>query len=138
MSDGASASIAITGLVDHVTAVSESHVRSVASPSALAPPAAVAARLQDLIGLAAVDDSADHVSVVSSDASYVASIPLAEAFAGGLVFVGSDTSLAASVGGPFRLVVNDGHTLCWNVKDVGELRLTRGKERDSVPERPTH
>lgn len=80
-----------------------------------------------------VDPAATHCSVVSSDGSYTASIPLEDLRAGGILLPVSPTE-----GGPIRLRVMEGTTLCWNVKDVGELRFTAGKEPDSVPANPTH
>ncbi len=40
--------------------------------------------------------------------------------------------------GPYRLIVASGVTLCWNVKQVAELKLTAGAEPDDVPAEPTH
>ncbi len=82
---------------------------------------------------------ATHCSVVSRDASYSASIPIDDLRSGGwLAFALDDAPLPAEHGGPLRLTVAEGATLCWNVKDVAELRFTTGKEPDSVPERPSH
>jgi hypothetical protein len=86
-----------------------------------------------------IDPSATHCSVVSRDSSYSASIPVDELLSGGwLAYALDGKPLPAEKGGPFRLTVRQGTTLCWNVKDVGELRFTAGKEPDSIPERPTH
>ena len=86
-----------------------------------------------------IDPSATHCSVVSRDSSYSASIPVDELLGGGwLAYALDGKPLPAEKGGPFRLTVMQGTTLCWNVKDVGELRFTAGEEPDSVPERPTH
>ncbi len=71
------------------------------------------------------------VTVASTDGAYTASIPTAELLAGGLL-------LLDDPGGPVRLVVADGTTLCWNVKHVGSLRATPEREPDSVPENPPH
>ena len=49
-----------------------------------------------------------------------------------------DGPLPAERGGPFRLTVAAGATLCWNVKDVGELHFSTERLPDSVPERPSH
>ena len=72
----------------------------------------------------------DWVTVESGD-HYRASIPTADLLSGGLL-------LLAGPGGPVRLVVADGTTLCWNVKHVASLRATSAKETDSVPENPPH
>jgi DMSO/TMAO reductase YedYZ molybdopterin-dependent catalytic subunit len=80
-----------------------------------------------------IDATATHCSVISTDGSYTASIPIADLRSGGMLrFVPPDD------GGPIRLQVLDGSTLCWNVKDVGELRFTAGSEPDSIPPDPTH
>lgn len=79
------------------------------------------------------------VTVRSRDGEYTASIPTATLLDGGWLLIGSRTApLEAQDGGPFRLVVADGDTLCWNVKDVGSIRFTTGPEPDSVPENPPH
>jgi hypothetical protein len=86
-----------------------------------------------------IDPSATHCSVVSRDSSYSASIPVDELLGSGwLAYALDGKPLPAEKGGPFRLSVVQGATLCWNVKDVGELRFTAGKEPDSIPEKPTH
>lgn len=87
-------------------------------------------------GRIAVDDlvegepSATHVTFESSRGDYRASIPLGVARDKGVVVL--------EPGGALRLVIEDGATLCWNVKDLGCIRLTVGKETDSVPEDPPH
>ncbi len=84
-------------------------------------------------------DDARYCSVVSTDGSYTASIPLTDLSDGGwLAFRLSNAPLPNEKGGPMRLTVALGGTLCWNVKDVGELRFTATKEPDSVPARPDH
>ena len=66
----------------------------------------------------------DHATVHSGDGLYTASIPLAD-LRRGILFDG-------------RLVVPDGRTLCWNVKDVARIEVTTGHRPDSVPEDPPH
>ncbi|MFQ5948565.1 MAG: molybdopterin-dependent oxidoreductase [Acidimicrobiia bacterium] len=83
--------------------------------------------------------AADHGTVESDDGHYRASIPLADLEEGGWLIFGLDgESLPRDRGGPLRVVVAEGRTLCWNVKGVAALRLTQGREPDSVPERPGH
>ena len=82
-----------------------------------------------VLGQLRIDESATHCTVVSRDGSYSASIPLEEL---------SDNGKLSMEGAGLRLTVVDGTTMCWNVKDVGELRFTAGKEPDSVPARPRH
>ena len=95
--------------------------------------------LRALLDLVDLDPAATRCHVFSSDRSYSASIPLDDAVSGGwLAFRLDGQPLPTEFGGPFRLSVAQGTTLCWNVKDVAELRLTAEKQPDSVPERPTH
>ena len=92
-----------------------------------------------LVELAEPEPDAAYCSVVSVDGAYSASIPIADLVAGGwLAFRLDGEALPEEHGGPFRLTVAEGKTLCWNVKDVGELRFTATKEPDNVPARPTH
>ena len=71
------------------------------------------------------------VSVESDDGQYRASIPLEELAAKGVVVYGLGAdSLPQERGGPFRILVPEGRTLCWNVKGVGEMRVTACPEPD--------
>ncbi len=79
---------------------------------------------------AVLDTDLDWVTVESSD-DYRASIPTIDLVTGGLLLLDGS-------GGPVRLLVADGSTLCWNVKHVAALRATDAKEADSVPENPPH
>ena len=80
-----------------------------------------------------------YVSVESDDGEYRASIPLEELSSKGVVVYGlADDHLPRERGGPFRVLVPEGATLCWNVKGVGEMRVTAAPEPDSVPTNPTH
>lgn len=132
----------ITGLGDAVFTWEE----LLALPGSVAEAATVAA---GAVGLAvpvaaildsvAIADAATHGTVVSSDGGYRASIPIGTLRGGGWLAVALDgRPLPADRGGPLRLTVADGTTLCWNVKDVGSIRLTVGPEPDSVPENPPH
>jgi hypothetical protein len=80
-----------------------------------------------------IGTDATHCSVISSDGTYTASIPLDALRSGGVLVL-----VSPEEGGPIRLRVMDGSTLCWNVKDVGELHLTAGTRPDSIPANPTH
>jgi hypothetical protein len=92
-----------------------------------------------VVDLAAPARDAAFCTVVAADDSYTASIPIADLRDGGwLVFRLDGRPLPTDKGGPLRLTVARGKTLCWNVKDVAELRFTAAKEPDSVPARPTH
>jgi len=117
---------ALGGGVDNAADVAEGAV------GAAVPIEAVLARVP-------IDPAATHCSVVSRDGAYTASIPIADLLDGGwLAYALHGSPLPTDLGGPLRLTVSEGNTLCWNVKDVGELRLTTGKEPDNVPKRPTH
>lgn len=70
-------------------------------------------------------------TVASTDGEYTASIPTPDLLEGGLL-------LLDDPGGPLRLVVARGSTLCWNVKHVGSIRATATRQPDSVPENPPH
>jgi DMSO/TMAO reductase YedYZ molybdopterin-dependent catalytic subunit len=87
----------------------------------------------------AIADAATHGTVVSSDGGYTASIPIDTLRSGGWLAIALDgRPLPHDLGGPLRLTVADGTTLCWNVKDAGSIRLTDAPESDSVPENPPH
>lgn len=75
------------------------------------------------------DPDATHASFESTAGDYRASIPLAVARDQGVVILQGESC---------RLLVEQGDTLCWNVKDLGRIRLTVGAEPDSVPENPPH
>lgn len=98
-----------------------------------------AVRVSDVIDAASPRREATHVTAIAADGSYRASIPIDALQRGGwLAFGLDDRTLPVSEGGPLRLTVADGTTLCWNVKNVGVLRLTAGPEPDDVPENPPH
>ncbi len=83
--------------------------------------------------------SGGFVSVESGDGSYRASIPIGELVDKGVVvYGGEDGGLPREQGGPFRMLVPDGRTLCWNVKGVALMRVTAQPEPDSVPANPAH
>jgi DMSO/TMAO reductase YedYZ molybdopterin-dependent catalytic subunit len=104
-----------------------------------------AVRVEDLLDAVEPLAAATHLTAISRDGSYRASIPLSDAAASGWVAFATagatapgNTPLPTEQGGPFRLTVAEGRTLCWNVKDVAELQLTIGPEPDDVPEAPPH
>ncbi len=88
--------------------------------------------------LAYAEDSAKYGTVESEDGHYRASIPLTDLERGLLIVEHEGRPLPRDRGGPFRLIVPDGRTLCWNVKGVVEIRFTDVPEADSVPENPPH
>jgi hypothetical protein len=75
------------------------------------------------------DPIATHATFESVSGDYRASIPLELARAKGRIRLEEDT---------LRLRVEEGDTLCWNVKGLERIRYTVGKEPDSVPENPPH
>jgi DMSO/TMAO reductase YedYZ molybdopterin-dependent catalytic subunit len=92
-----------------------------------------------LIDRAAPTASATHCTVVSDDGHYRASVPIDDLRSKGwLVFRLDGEPLPRERGGPLRLVVPEGRTLCWNVKSVVELVFTEGPQPDSVPANPPH
>ncbi len=76
------------------------------------------------------DARATHASFDSVARDYRASIPIDVVRGQGVILIDED--------GRLRLRVREGRTLCWNVKDVGSIRLTAGPEEDSVPANPPH
>ncbi len=83
--------------------------------------------------------AATHATVASDDGHYRASIPLPELVEKGwLAFAIDGRPLSRERGGPLRVVVPQGRTLCWNVKSAAGIRVTAGPEPDSVPANPTH
>ena len=95
--------------------------------------------LASILDAAGIDPTATHATVISTNGGYTASIPLETLRTGGWLAVAlGDEPLPTERGGPLRLTVAEGTTLCWNVKDVGSIRFTVGPEPDSVPENPPH
>ena len=85
--------------------------------------------------------STDQPYILATDTTgtYRACIPTAELLHGGHLLVGKDDEpLSAERGGPIRLVVADGRTLCWNVKSIASLHALPDRVPDSVPENPPH
>ncbi len=98
-----------------------------------------AAPLRPILEAAAPEAAATHATVISDDGHYRASIPLDELLEHGWVaFALAGKALPRERGGPLRVVVPQGRTLCWNVKSVVEIELTDGPQPDSVPENPPH
>jgi DMSO/TMAO reductase YedYZ molybdopterin-dependent catalytic subunit len=98
-----------------------------------------AVAVRDVLAPAEPDPEATHCTVIAAGGSYTASIPLADLRAGGWLSYAVDGGpLPPGAGGPYRLTVAGGATLCWNVKQVAELKVTVGGEPDDVPAEPTH
>ena len=139
-----SASIRIDGLVEEPTAVDAARLAGL--PSVIAEAAGVvrgavgtAVRVEEVLQLTRPASSATHCTVIAGEDGYRASIPLDELVAGGWLAFGLEGgSLPRERGGPFRLTVARGATLCWNVKDVVALHLASEREDDDVPAAPPH
>lgn len=139
-----STGLRVTGLAGRTGNIEWDEIAAL--PGAVADAAAVAAgaagtavAMAPIVAFAAPAATATHCTVASRDGGYTASIPIATLRRGGwLAFALDGSPLPADLGGPLRLTVAEGATLCWNVKDVGELRFTAAKEPDSVPENPPH
>ena len=121
----------VTGLVDRPRDYDLETLHDMGNPGEGTADAVVAVR--PLIEAARPRTAATHVTALSADGAYSASIPLTDAMALGEVHAGS-----AGGGSILRLRVPGGMTLCWNVKDLGLLRVTAGPEPDSLPEVLTH
>lgn len=139
-----SAALHITGLVEEQSTVDVGELRTfpsvVEDVSSFAPGAVgCAVRLGDILDRARPAAAATHCTVISADATYRASIPIGAVRDGGWLAFGIDNgALPRDMGGPLRLTVADGPTMCWNVKDVGELHFAAQREPDDVPEKPPH
>ena len=137
-------SIAVTGLVQVDASFSADDLEQMpsltADVAALAPGAVGSAiHVRDLLESIELKDEATHCTVISAREGYRASIPLADLYDGGWIAFGLDgLPLPDDKGGPFRLTVAQGTTLCWNVKDVGEMHFAAEREPDDVPENPPH
>lgn len=121
----------VTGLVDRPRGYDLETLHDMGTPVESAAGVLVAVR--PLIEAARPGTAATHVTALSADGAYSASIPLADAMELGEVHTGSADEVPI-----LRLRVPGGMTLCWNVKDLGLLRVTAGPEPDSLPEILTH
>jgi DMSO/TMAO reductase YedYZ molybdopterin-dependent catalytic subunit len=93
----------------------------------------------ELLDRASPIEAVTHCTVESDDGHYRASIPIDDVRRNGwLIFRLDGEPLPRDRGGPLRLVVREGRTLCWNVKAVVQMRFTEGSEPDSVPVDPPH
>ena len=122
----------VDGLVDDPQCYALEHLRGLGEVRNTNPGEA-AVPLRAVVEQAGPSAAAAHVSAVSADGSYTASIPLPEALAKGVICVEG-----GSGGGLIRLEVPGGLTKCWNVKGLGLLRVTEGPEPDSLPDVLTH
>ena len=131
--------LTITGLVDNEVSFSSEELSALPTTEGRVPgrkgrpdTVAPAFRLSTLLDRVPLGDGATHATAVSADTGYRASIPLATLRDHGLVMHTPDGPT------PWRLVVPDGETLCWNVKGLVRLEVTAGPAEDDVPEVPPH
>ena len=93
-----------------------------------------AVRLAALLARARPRPSARFLDVVSRDPSFAVSLPLAEVLERGMVlYSDGGAPLAASKGGPFRLLVPGHPDECVHVKGVARLVLAETRGRDTRP-----
>lgn len=124
-------SLTVTGLVHGEPVLSREALRSL--PGAIDDGATgiISVPVGSILDAAGLHESATHGTVISSDGTYRASIPLGELQGGGWLAVPDDER-------DLRLTITGGRTLCWNVKDVGSINVSDHAEPDSVPENPPH
>jgi DMSO/TMAO reductase YedYZ molybdopterin-dependent catalytic subunit len=98
----------------------------------------IGVRLGALLRRAGLKENATHVTVVSRDGEFAASVPLAAVREAIVAYRLGDAPLPAAAGGPLRFLIPnvqdcgiDGADACANVKDVGVLRVTRGAGADA-------
>jgi DMSO/TMAO reductase YedYZ molybdopterin-dependent catalytic subunit len=97
-------------------------------------------RLGDVLAAARTRAGATHVTLRSSDGRFAASSPIAAVRDGIVVYRLGDGPLPAASGGPIRFLLprsagcdDADATACANVKQLGEVRVTRGAEADTRP-----
>lgn len=103
--------------------------------------AVMLASILDHVGVA---PEATYISVIASDGSFAASVPLDAVRNAVLVYRIGEEELPASKGGPVRFLIPDAAKCrsaevdtCANVKFVGTLRLSVGRGEDTRPASPT-
>lgn len=122
----------ITGIDGAVRTLAEADLAELAGDDGAVPVA-------EVVAAAGGSPAATHCTAISRDGSYRASVPMHAMLAGGRIVLRRDgRALGPAEGGPLRLIVVDGTTLCWNVKELEELRLSIGPLPDDVPANPPH
>jgi DMSO/TMAO reductase YedYZ molybdopterin-dependent catalytic subunit len=103
-----------------------------------------AVMLSSVLSCVGVAAGATHISVIASDGSFAASVPLDAVRDAVLLYRHGDAELPASSGGPVRLLIPDAARCrsaevdtCANVKFVGTLRVSAGPGEDTRPVSPT-
>jgi|GEM_PF-2187827 len=124
---GSDRSISVTSLADH--------------PGALPDATVIRPTLRGKAVPVRLLMSTDQPFIVASDedGAYTACVPTVDMLHGGNLLVGTtEEPLTSAEGGPVRLIVTDGSTLCWNVKHVASLRAVPERVPDSIPDNPSH
>ncbi|HDH03216.1 MAG TPA: hypothetical protein ENH15_03100 [Actinobacteria bacterium] len=122
----------VVGLVENACNLSRDHLAEMAESEMEPdlPQESLVIPVQEILAEAVPRAGATHVTVVSKAEAYRASIPIGVLVDRGRMVMAQDGSV--------RLLVPEGRTMCWNVKDVATLRVTVGKELDDVDDNPTH
>ncbi len=92
-------------------------------------------KLAGLLELVTVPTDADHMTFISKDGQYSASLTIDQARNFGiLVYQVDGQTLPLNKGGPFRLITPGLGDLCANVKNIGQIHITIGPGKDTRPE----
>lgn len=92
-------------------------------------------KLAGLLELVTIPHDADHVTFISKDGQYSASLTIDQARDFGIVVYQVDGQpLPPHKGGPFRLITPGLGDLCANVKDIGQIKVSTGPGTDTRPE----
>jgi 2-dehydropantoate 2-reductase len=97
-------------------------------------------RLRSILELVGVRETATHITVVSSDGTFSASVPLEAVHEAVVAYRLENQPLPPQKGGPIRFFIPHvedcaigGVDACANVKFVGLIRLSRGPGEDTRP-----
>ncbi len=92
-------------------------------------------KVEGLLELREIPNDADHVTFISQDEKYSASLTMDQAREYGiLVYEVDGQPLPFEKGGPFRLITPGLGDLCANVKNIGQIKVSTGPEKDTRPE----
>ena len=97
-------------------------------------------RLQSILEVAGPTQAATHVTLISSDGKFSASVPLEAVREAVVAYRLGDEPLPDKKGGPMRFFIPNveecaigGVDACANVKFVGLIRLSHGSGKDTRP-----
>jgi len=92
-------------------------------------------KVAGLLDLVTIPNDADHVTFISQDGKYSASLTMDQTREYGiLVYEVDGQPLPSDKGGPFRLVTPGLGDLCANVKNIGQIKVSSGPGNDTRPE----